>query len=280
MLAQDRIRINKAVCRIAAHEVHPGDTIEIGARRNLPQLPPGLEILFEDSAILIVHKPTGLLTVATPDEREHNAFAILRQYMKALNPRQTVYVVHRLDKYASGILVFARTEEVLFRLKELFSSHDIKRKYWAIVEGKVEQERGTIRSHLTEGKSFRVHSTKDNTQGKIAVTHYRVLRRFPNITTLEVALETGRKNQIRVHLSELGHPVVGDRTYGTEKDPLGRLGLHAFHLGFVHPIRGVPVEFTSEPPPEFLPYLPKDYMGRDDIKTKRTDAETQRSREE
>lgn len=267
MLEQDRVRVSGVVCRKAAHPVQQGDTIEIGSRRNLPKLPPGLEILFEDSAILIIHKPSGLLSVSTPDEREKTAFAILRQYQKAVNPRQTLYVVHRLDKFSSGILVFAKNEEVMFRLKELFAMHDIQRNYWAIVEGRVEQKQGTISSYLTEDKSFRMHSTHDKKRGKLAITHYRVLRRFPNMTALEVTLETGRKNQIRVQMSENGHPVVGDKTYGTGKDPLGRLGLHAFRLGFTHPIRGIPVEFTTEPPPEFVRYLPKRNNDSNDTKT-------------
>lgn len=257
MLAQDRIRINGAVCRKATHPVQAGDAIEIRPRKNPPRLPTGLDILFEDEAILIVQKPSGLLTVSTPDERERTAYAYLRRYLKEHNPRQGLYIVHRLDKFASGVLAFAKTEEVQFRLKELFSTHDIRRMYWAIVEGRVEKEHGTIRSRLAENKSFHVYSVQDRKQGKLAVTHYRVLRRLPNVTALEVTLETGRKNQIRAHLSEIGHPVVGDRSYGGGMDPLGRLGLHAFHLGFTHPILGTPVEFTTEPPPEFLPYLPK-----------------------
>jgi 23S rRNA pseudouridine1911/1915/1917 synthase len=257
MLIQDRIRVNGVVCRIAAHQVQTDDTIEIGPRRYLPKLPPGLEILFEDDVLLVVHKPSGLLTVATPDEREQTAYAYLRQYLQGLKPRQSLYIVHRLDKFASGVLVFAKTENVQSRLKDIFSRHDIQRRYWAIVEGKVEQNSGTIRSYLAEGKSFRMYSVRDGKQGKPAVTHYRVLRRFPNLSALEVTLETGRKNQIRVHLSEIGHPVVGDLTYGGVADPLGRLGLHAFHLGFIHPTRNEPVEFTVAPPPEFLPYLPR-----------------------
>jgi 23S rRNA pseudouridine1911/1915/1917 synthase len=134
--------------------------------------------------------------------------------------------------------------------------HDVQRKYWAIVEGKVERARGTIRSRLAENKSLRMHSTADKNLGKPAVTHYRVLRCSGKTTALEVTLETGRKNQIRVHLSEMGHPIVGDRAYGSAQDPMGRLGLHAFLLGFKHPATGEPLLFQTEPPPEFLKYLP------------------------
>ena len=257
MLVQDRIRINGAVCHKAAFSVRAGDAIEISPRHKPPSLPAGLGILFEDEAILVIYKPSGLLTVATPDERERTAFAYLRRFLKERNPRQKLYIVHRLDRYASGILVFSKTEDIQLRLKELFSRHDVRRMYWAIVKGRVEQERGTIRSYLAEDRSFHMRSVKDRKQGKEAVTHYRVLRRFSDLSTLEVTLETGRKNQIRAHLSEIGHPVAGDRAYGGKIDPIGRLALHAFHLGFVHPTLGKPVEFTTEPPQEFLPYLPK-----------------------
>jgi 23S rRNA pseudouridine1911/1915/1917 synthase len=257
MLAQDRVRINGQVCRKPTFPVQQGDSIEISSRRDLPKFPSGLEILYEDAAILIVHKPSGLLTAATPDEREKTAHAYLRQYIREINPGKRLQIVHRLDKFASGILVFAKNETVRVRLKELFAAHDIQRKYWAIVEGKVRQDSGTIQSYLVEGKSFRVHSTEDRKRGKYSITHFRVLRRFSDVTAIEVTLETGRKNQIRVHLSEIGHPVVGDRAYGGAKDPLGRLGLHAFLLGFVHPTRNKTVEFTCDAPPEFLPYLPQ-----------------------
>ncbi len=256
MLVQNRIRVNGVVRQRANQPVQAGDAIEIGPRRILPELPQGLKILHEDEAILVVEKPSGLLSVRTPDERDQTAYAHLRHFLKARNPRQDIYIVHRLDKFASGILVFAKTSDIQLNLKDLFSRHDIRRMYWAIVQGRVEQEVGTVRSYLAEDGSLRMHSVKDRKRGKLSVTHYRVLRRFPDISVLEVTLETGRKNQIRAHLSEMGHPIVGDRAYGSGIDPIGRLGLHAFHLGFIHPTLGRLVEYTSEPPPGFLPYLP------------------------
>jgi 23S rRNA pseudouridine1911/1915/1917 synthase len=256
MLSQGRISVNGVSCPFANHPIAPGDVLEIGPRRTPQKLPHGLGILYEDSDILVVQKPEGLLTVATIDERERTVFAYLRNYLRERNPKQKLYIVHRLDKFASGILVFARSEKVQTILQDVFRRHDIQRKYWAIVEGTVEKDRGTIRTYLAQDRSLRMHSTKDSRQGKVAVTHYRVLRRQRNTTALEVTLETGRKNQIRAHLSEMGHPIVGDRAYGSEQNPLGRLGLHAFHLGFEHPIQGNPLAFRSEPPPEFVRYLP------------------------
>jgi 23S rRNA pseudouridine1911/1915/1917 synthase len=255
MLSQERIAINGAVCKIATFQVHPGDLVEIGRRKPLPKLPTGLEILYEDTDIVAIQKPSGMLTVATVDEREQTVYAYLRQYLKEIDPRQKLFIVHRLDKFASGVLVFAKSEKMKSSLQNLFSKHDIQRKYWAIVEGRVEQNQGTIRSCLAEDKSLRMHSTNDARRGKTAVTHFRVLRRLPKLTVLEVTLETGRKNQIRVHFSEMGHPIVGDRAYGSTQDPLGRLGLHAFCLGFNHPTQAIPLLFQTAPPPEFRRYV-------------------------
>jgi RluA family pseudouridine synthase len=255
MLSQGRVRVNGETCAVATHTVKAGDVLEIGARTAPVRLPSGLDILFEDGDILIVHKPAGLLTVATADEREQTAYFYLRQYLQSHNRRQRLFIVHRLDKFASGVLVFAKSAAVQSALQAIFSRHEITRKYWAIVEGKVAKDRGTIRSRLAENKAMRMHSTTDESWGKTAVTHFRVLRRSNKLSTLEVMLETGRKNQIRVHLSEMGHPIVGDRAYGSSQNPLGRLGLHAFQLGFNHPVTGEALLFQTEPPPEFRKYL-------------------------
>ncbi len=257
MLSQGRISVNGNPCKIASRRIRPGDRIEIGPRKIQGVLPGGLEILYEDGEILVIDKPPGLLTISSTGERERTAYAYLRQYLKDINPKQKLFIVHRLDKFASGILIFAKSQRVKSLLQRAFRLHEIERKYWAIVEGRVKKDRGTIRSCLAQDRSLRMHSTKDPTVGKPAVTHFRVLRRFPNFTALEVTLETGRKNQIRVHLSEMEHPIAGDRAYGSTRDPLGRLGLHAFLLGFKHPIRGEPLLFQAEPPPEFIRFLPE-----------------------
>lgn len=257
MLSQGRVRVNGETCAIAAHPVRSGDVLEIGARTAPVHLPSGLNVLFEDADILIIHKPAGLLTVATADEREQTAYFHLREYLQAHNRRQRLFIVHRLDKFASGVLVFAKSAKVQSELQSIFSRHEISRKYWAVVEGNVEKSRGTIQSRLAEDKSLRMHSTGDEGRGKQAITHYRVLRRLNRFTTLEVTLETGRKNQIRVHLSEMGHPIVGDKAYGSSQNPIGRLGLHAFQLGFKHPVTGSDLLFKTDPPPEFRKFLPR-----------------------
>jgi 23S rRNA pseudouridine1911/1915/1917 synthase len=256
MLSCGRVRVNGVACRIAGRRIEAGDTIEIG-RKPVPVTKAfDLEIVWEDSSLVIVHKPAGLLTVSTLHEHERTVYSLLRGHLRARNPRQNAFIVHRLDKLVSGLLVFAKSERIQEKLKKLFARHAIERRYWAVVEGRIEKDHGTIRSRLVEEQNMRVHSTENEREGKAAITHYRVLRRFPNLTTLEVTLETGRKNQIRVHLSELKHPIAGDKAYGSRTNPLGRLALHAFCLGFSHPTQGTSLYFKTDPPPEFLPYLP------------------------
>lgn len=255
-LQHGRVRVNGVPCKVASRRLSPQDLVELTPHGDSPHAVSGLHVVFEDRDLLLVEKPVKMLTVATPHEQDRNAYAYLREYVKQRDPRQKLFIVHRLDKFASGVLVFAKSEAVQAKLQDLFSRHDIQRKYWAIVEGCVKRDRGTIRSRLAENRARRMHSVEDEDEGKPAVTHFRVLRRLPLVTALEVTLETGRKNQIRVHMAEMGHPIVGDRAYGSTMNPLGRLGLHAFFLGFVHPVSKTRVEHTTQAPPEFVRYLP------------------------
>ena len=255
MIEQGRVRVNSRTVRVGRAPVEAGDVIEIGARTGPAADLQGIEIAFEDDDLMVVNKPSGLLSVATENETERTAYACLRAHVRRQSPGVKLHVVHRLDKFASGLLVFAKSERIRERLRALFRSHEIERRYWAIVEGRVEAASGTIRSRLAEDRSRRMHSTGEGGLGKLAVTHFRVLRRWPNLTALEVTLETGRKNQIRAHLSELGHPIAGDRAYGSKTDRLGRLALHAFLLGFAHPSTGRRLLCRTTPPPEFRRYL-------------------------
>ncbi len=256
MLEQGRVRVNGATCKIASYRVQQGSVVEVRSHGDVHQPARGLKIVFEDRDLLLVEKPVGLLSVATPHERDRTVYAYLREYLQESKDKHKLFIVHRLDKYASGVLVFAKSEEIQAKLQALFSRHEIRRQYWAIVEGRMESGRGTIRSRLAENRAQRMHSVQDESAGKEAVTHYRVLRRFQQFTVLEVTLETGRKNQIRVHMAEQGHPIVGDRAYGSKVNPLGRLGLHAFLLGFKHPRLGIEIVHRTKAPPEFARYLP------------------------
>ena len=250
MLQAGRVRVNGEVEKNARRELDRGELIEIGQKSIQPALPAGLAILHEDDDVIVVLKSPGLLTVATERERETTAQAYLNAYLDEKG-EERVHVVHRLDRETSGVLLFAKNFEAREKLKEKFAVHDIERVYIAVIEGEMEPPRGTIRSHLRERKDLRMESVDAHPDAKLAVTHYRTIDSNGRYSMLEIRLETGRKNQIRTHLAEAGHPVVGDRLYGSAINPLGRLGLHAKLLGFDHPTTGQRMVFTAPLPKSF-----------------------------
>lgn len=246
LLQTGRVRINGETEKDAKRQLEVDDIVEVAPKNDRSQLPPGLSILHEDKDVIVVLKANGLLSVATEREREHTAQAYLNEYL-----RDRVHVVHRLDRETSGVMMFAKNFEARERLKDRFAAHDIDRVYVAIVEGAMQPSSGTIRSNLLEGKDLRMRSVDVHPDAKFAVTHYRTIATAGAYSMLEVTLETGRKNQIRAHLSEAGHPVAGDPFYGATTNPLGRLGLHAKLLGFAHPTTGQRMTFTAPLPKSF-----------------------------
>ena len=250
MLQAGRVRVNGEVEKNARRELDAEEVIDIGQKSIQPVLPEGLAILHEDDDVLVVLKSHGLLTVATERERETTAQAYLNAYLKAKGGER-VHVVHRLDRETSGVLIFAKNFEAREKLKDRFAVHDVERVYVAIIEGEMDPPKGTIRSYLRERKDLRMESVEIHPDAKLAVTHYRTIESNGRYSMLEIRLETGRKNQIRTHLSEAGHPVVGDRLYGSTINPLGRLGLHAKLLGFDHPTTGQRMVFTAPLPKSF-----------------------------
>jgi RluA family pseudouridine synthase len=214
-------------------------------------LPKGLAILYEDSDIIVVDKPAGLLTVATDTERERTAHYILTEHIRrgCGRSRKGLYVVHRLDRDTSGTLIFAKSEEVKLRLQDQWKK--TKKKYLAVVHGRCEKSSDTITSYLAEDNAYTMYSTTDSARGKLSHTAYTVLRETRGYSLLEVDLLTGRKNQIRVHLAGIGHPIVGDTKYGKAGDPHARLALHARSISFKHPISGKELTFEAEVPAFF-----------------------------
>lgn len=251
LLEHDRVRVNGAIVRIGKTLLQPGDRVEIGEKVFVKRLPEDLEILFEDEHLLVINKKANLLTIATEKEKEATVYAYLSAYVKEQHAANKIFVVHRLDKKASGVLVFARSEEIKEKLQAQFETHDIERIYIAIVEGRVKDESGTVQNYLAENRVYKVYMTEDKQVGKLAITNYRVAKRTAGYTWLEITTQTGRKHQIRVHLAGLGHPIIGDKEYGSKKNPLQRLGLHASRLGFVHPVTGEKMQFEVDAPPAF-----------------------------
>jgi 23S rRNA pseudouridine1911/1915/1917 synthase len=250
MLQGERVTVNGQLERNARRELVEGDELAVGQKTIRIPLPPGLQILHEDDDVIVVLKANGLLTVATEREKETTAQAYLNDYLQQKREGR-IHVVHRLDRETSGVLVFAKNFEAREALKSQFAVHSTDRIYVAIVEGEMDPPQGTFRSNLLERRDLRMESVDAHPDAKHAVTHYRTLQAGRGYSMLEITLETGRKNQIRTHLAEAGHPVVGDRMYGSEVNPLGRLGLHAKLLAFDHPSTGKRLSFTAPVPKSF-----------------------------
>jgi RluA family pseudouridine synthase len=250
MLKSGRVRVDGEKEVDAKREIEAGETVDIAQKAVHLALPDGLALLHEDADVLVVLKSNGLLTVATERERENTAQAYLNAYLEQKG-EERVHVVHRLDRETSGVLVFAKSFAAREALKEQFAAHTTERVYIAVVEGTLDPPRGTFRSHLLERRDLRMQSVAAHPDAKLAVTHYRTIESKGAWSMLEVRLETGRKNQIRAHLTEAGHPVAGDQLYGSKQNPLGRLGLHAKTLGFTHPTTGERLTFTAAIPKAF-----------------------------
>ena len=229
-LEHRQISINGGVTTKFNAPVRPGDTLRISMSQGASKKS-SFEIVYEDSFLIAINKPAGLLSVASDSEKLRTAYAMLSKERK-----ERIFVVHRLDRDTSGVLLFAKSEEIKNKMQESWEETAIKREYLAICEGVFEKKSGICESTLAENSKFTVFSAKG--EGKRAVTRYEVIKDNGDYSAVRLFLETGRKNQIRVHMKELGHPVVGDKKYGAETNPLGRLGLHAAALTIIHPVSG------------------------------------------
>ena len=210
-----------------------------------PPRVPGLKILYEDRYLIAIYKPIGLLSVPLDDgASQRHALGLLRQHLGT----DQIFAVHRIDRETSGVLLFARGKQSAERLNQMFERHDLKREYFAIVEGRLKEEKGTWECPLLELPNFRVVESID---GKMAITHFEVFRRSTKYTYLKLVLETGKKHQIRVHCQRAGHPVVGDMRYGAKENPLRRLGLHATMLELIHPFTKKRLGFVAPLPNVF-----------------------------
>jgi tRNA pseudouridine32 synthase/23S rRNA pseudouridine746 synthase len=213
--------------------------------------PKGLPVIYEDRDLIVVEKPSGLLSIGTDRDKSRTVHTILNEYVRKGNThsRNRVYIVHRLDRETSGILVLAKSETAKTFLQGHWQETD--KRYLTIVHGSLTPKAGTISSYLAENSAFTVYSTPDPALGKLSHTEYSVLKETRGFSLLEIHLLTGRKHQIRVHLSEKGHPVVGDRKYGKGNDSYGTLALHARSISFTHPVNGRRMSFETGIPDFF-----------------------------
>lgn len=211
-----------------------------------------LSILFEDDYIIIINKREGLLSMGTEKERELTAYGILKTHVKMQDPSNKIFIVHRLDRETSGIMIFAKSERVQEILQESWGPTTKQRTYLAVIEGQMKEPSGTIVSYLKENKVFFVYSSQNPRDGQKAITYYETLKSNKKYSLLKVNLETGRKNQIRVHMADEGHPIIGDDKYGSKVNPINRLGLHAWVLSFIHPITEEEMHFETPIPNKFM----------------------------
>ena len=256
LLAEEQVSVNGTITRQFNHEIVIGDKVVINwtksrdtkSSKNLKNI----KIIFEDDYIIAIDKESGILSMSPGIEKVETAYTMLKNHVKSIDEKKKIFIVHRLDKDTSGVMIFAKTEKVQKLLQDTWNDTIKERKYLALVDGIVQSPEGQIKSYLKENKAFVVYSTKSELEGsKLAITNYKVLKTGKGLSLLEIELETGRKNQIRVHMKELGHPILGDRKYESTNNPLNRLGLHAHTLKFKHPVTGVEVEYVSPMPESF-----------------------------
>ena len=251
LLANRVVSVNNNIQTQYNYPLSPGMRVQISKEKHKHEFHNlMLKILYEDAYLIVVEKKEGLLSVATDKQKERTAQHILNEYVKRQHRNNRIFVVHRLDRETSGIMMYAKDEKTQHTLRDHW--HDIvyDRRYVAIVNGNMEKDQGTIESWLTDHKLY-VSSSPTDDGGKYSVTHYRTIKRANGYSLVELQLETGRKNQIRVHMQTLGHPVLGDERYGCELNPLNRLALHAFKLCFQHPVTGERMEFETPYPGVF-----------------------------
>lgn len=211
----------------------------------------GFSIVFEDEYLIVIDKHSGVLSIATEAERQYTAYNFLSKHVKRDNPANKIFVVHRLDRETSGLMIFAKTAEVQHTLQENWKQLITERTYIAVTEGVFAEKNGEISSYLHENNVYVVFSDQNPEGGKKAVTHYEVLKSNRNYSMLQVRLDTGRKNQIRVHMQDIGHSIINDKKYGSTVNPIDRLGLHSRVLGFIHPVTQQALRFSTPIPRKF-----------------------------
>lgn len=261
------VHVNGTICSQTFRRLEAGDVVELAfdacrkyTPRNKPRGELGFDIVYEDAQILVVNKPANLLTVPTPHGETNTLLNKVTRYVRYIAGGKEAFAAHRLDRGVSGLLAFGKSLEISQKIRDQFAAHKPRREYVAIVAGKMSKREGTFKSLLATDRDLNRFSTDDETIGQLAITHYRVRQILSDATVVSVRLETGRRNQIRVHFAEQGHPVLGDPRYEIElaqhpRWQYKRLALHARELGFSHPTTGKPLDFQIELPKEMKQFL-------------------------
>ena len=244
LLHNEKVFVNGNMTTKYNYELNIGDVVEIREK-----VAKNIDIIYEDKDIIVINKPSGLLTVATEKEKNKTAYHLVMEYLKKKNKNNRIFIIHRLDKDTSGIIMFAKNERAKHLYQDNWNDIVKKRCYYAVIAGKMENKEGTIKSYLKENGNM-VYSVKDRS-GKLAITEYKVLKERKNISLLDINLKTGRKNQIRVHMKENKTPILGDLKYGEKSKLINRLALHAYKLELVNPVTKKLLTFEINMPNEF-----------------------------
>ena len=254
LLAHKQIKVNGKLITQYNHELNSGDKVSVmkfDQSRKEKRLT-GLKIVFEDDDLIVIDKEAGFLSVSTDKEKLRTAYSMLNEYVKKKNKNERVFVLHRLDREVSGLLMFARSAEVQDIFQKNWDNLVKAYIYAAVVDGQPQKKEGTIVSWLTENKNFVMLSSLSDNGGLRSVTHYKMVKSIGRYSLLDFEMETRRKNQIRVQMQSIGHSIVGDKKYGASTNPIKRIALHARELTLKHPMTGEVLEFKSSIPKAIL----------------------------
>ena len=256
LLSNHKVSVDGAPISQFNFKLFPGDTVIISKAPIHKKTRSNLPIIFENDEIIVINKPSGLLSIASDKEKGSTAYRMLTEYVQQKDKHNRIFVVHRLDEDTSGTLMVAKSVKLQQALQDKWNELVSKRGYYAIVEGHFDNKSGTVKSYLKKNSQNMMYSSKKPGDGQFAVTHYKVIQEIEGYSLVDVHIDSGRKNQIRVHMGDLGHHVIGDDKYGNPSNPIKRLGLHAYELELKHPFTGKVMRFTAPIPKEFSILFP------------------------
>ena len=253
LLSSHRVSINGAPVTQFNFRLTPKDVVIITKTPIRKKTRSHLPIIFENDELIVINKPSKLLSVPSDNEKGRTAFRMVNDYLQQKDKHNRAYIVHRIDEDTSGVLMFAKNERIAHLLtdKDNWNTLVTKRGYYAVVEGQMPNKKGTVKSYLKKNAQNMMYSSKKPGDGQLAITHYEVIKENKDYSLLDVNIDSGRKNQIRVHMGDLGHHIIGDDKYGEPSNPIKRLGLHAYCLELKHPITGKKLSFKAPMPKEF-----------------------------
>lgn len=252
LLTRGAVRVENRLVTQFDHPLRVGQTVQMGRAPEEAPTSHSPRVLYEDADLLVIHKPAGLLSIASDKEKERTAYHWMTDYVRQMNPESRIFIVHRLDRDTSGVLLVAKNEAMKQALQERWNELVQVRSYTAVVEGRLPQNQGRIHTWLKETKTMLMYSSEREGDGQEAITEYSVLGVGEDYSLVDIRLLTGRKNQIRVHMKEQGCPVAGDKKYGAKTNPFHRLGLHAGVLEVEHPFTGKILRFQADNPSVFF----------------------------